>query len=339
MKKLTAPDAEELAIPGDVPDVVEDAQDIFDRPQERFVDKFLAVVVTFFPIIGFALAIYGHVAGWYSISWAEIAVMLMMHSIALVGVELGFHRLFAHNSYKPVRGLKIALGVMGSFSFQGPLIWWASIHRKHHRYSDRPNDPHSIYIKPDGREEYNKGFWQLFLGFIHAHVGWVWKPDSIRSAGWGGYVRDLYRDKDLWWIHVNYIYLLALSFILPGVILGLYYMSIKGFLLGVLWGGFVRVFVMNHLTYWTINTVSHSVGKRPFVTADNSTNSIPILFAIPTLGQSYHNNHHAFPYAAITGLHRYELDLGKWLLFAFKRLGWVKSMRIPSKDKLDAKRV
>ena len=332
------PDKSEMDIPGDEPEMLSITKAITDAPDNRAVDKILAFVVTFVPPLAFALGIYLHVTGWYQISWVEIFVLVLMHTLAVAGVELGYHRLFAHRSYTPNRAVKIILAGLGSMGFQGPVIWWAATHRKHHRYSDRPNDPHSMYIRPDGRTEYNKGFWQLCLGFIHSHIGWIWTPASIRSAGWGRYVRDLYRDKDILKIHINYLYFLLLGFIIPGVIAGLLHQSWQGVFLGVLWGGFIRIFTMNHLTYWTINNISHSVGARPYKTADYSTNSVPLIFALPTFGQSYHNNHHAFPYSWRMCYEWYEFDIGIYVLKFLHKCGWIEEYREPSAKQRELKR-
>lgn len=339
ISKSDLPDSSELDIPGNEPDFIELPKAIRTGPENRFVDKFLAVIVTFAPPLAFILALYLHFTGWYQISWIEIFVLVLMHCLAVAGVELGFHRLFAHRSYRASRPVKIALAGLGSMGFQGPVIWWASVHRKHHRYSDRPNDPHSIYIKPDGRTEYNKGFWQLFLGFVHSHIGWIWTPHSIRFEGWNQYVSDLYRDKDLLRIHMDYIYWLAAGFIIPAIIGGLLHGSLQGAFLGLLWGGFVRVFTMNHLSYWSINTLSHSVGPRPYKTADYSTNSIPLLFAIPTFGQSYHNNHHAFPFSWRMGYEWYEVDVGTMVLKVLHKFKLIDNLREPSLELRNSKRI
>lgn len=336
---LAVPDASELDIPGDDLSQVPLPAGVREEPQRRTVDWSLAIVVTFFPPLAFALVLYLHLIGWARITAIDIGIYALMHVLAVAGVEVGYHRLFAHGSYKANRAVKIALAICGSFAFQGPVIWWAAVHRKHHRYSDRPSDPHSIYIKPDGRKEYNQGFLQLALGFLHSHVGWIWTPASTRFPGWATYVRNLYRDKDLFRIHYFYPYFLAAGFVIPAILGGLLHGSWKGALMGFLWGGFVRIFFTNHLSYWTINTLSHSVGPRPFLTADRSTNSIAWLFAIPTLGQSYHNNHHAFPYSSRMKYHWYELDLGLWLLKALARFGWVTDMREPTPEAIEKKRL
>ena len=185
----------------------------------------------------------------------------------------------------------------------------------------------------------NVGWFALSRGFIHSHVGWIWNPYSTRFIGWSGYVRNLYRDKDLYRIHLWYPYILASGFVLPAIAGGLLHGTWRGVLTGFLWGGFVRVFFMNHLSYWGINSLSHSIGARPYLTADRSTNSIPILFAVPTLGQSYHNNHHAFPYSARMQHHWYELDLGFLVLRALEAFGLVSDLKQPTAEARERKRM
>ncbi|HET8932547.1 MAG TPA: fatty acid desaturase [Polyangiales bacterium] len=332
------PDESELDIPGADPES-EPVPVGVEGPAKRTVDRVLASIVTCAPPLAFAFALYLHFAGIVRITWIEIALMLLFQALAVTGVEVGYHRLFSHGSFKASRGVKITLAVLGSLGFQGPVIWWAAVHRKHHRYSDRPHDPHSNYIMPYPDAAWNKGLFAMVRGFVHSHVGWIWTPASTRFIGWSGYVRNLYRDKDLFKIHLMYPYILASGFILPGILGGLLHGSWLGVGTGVLWGGFVRVFFMNHLSYWGINSLSHSIGPRPYLTADRSTNSVAILFAVPTLGQSYHNNHHAFPYSARMQHRWYELDLGWWLLRTLERFGQVSNLKQPTAEAMDRKRI
>lgn len=293
-------------------------------PSTRPVDLALAFAVTFLPPLGFIVGLYY----WRQISWVEILCWLTMHGASLIGVELGFHRLFSHRAYRPHRALKIILAAMGSMAFQGPAIWWASIHRRHHQHSDMEGDPHSMYLY--GGE--GKFTWR---GALHAHIGWIW---SKRSIGRGGYVslaRELYQDRDILWIHMHYAYFLLAGFLLPGFAAGLIHSTWQGAALGILWGGFIRVFIMNHLTYWCINSVTHGVGKVAYLTGDRSTNFMPLT--IFTLGQSLHNNHHAFPSSAVMAHRRNEIDPGGWLLYLLKRVRLVTDMVLPSEAAIDAK--
>lgn len=329
------PDAIELDIPGEAPDALVQGKlaTRFEEksPTSRPVDLIFAVIVTFAPPIAFGLAVFLHLRGWYRIGAVDIGLMLLMWFLAVTGVEVGYHRLFSHSSYKAHRAVRYALAAMGSMGFQGPVIWWASIHRKHHRTSDKPGDPHSPYLFGDG-------FWALTRGFIHSHVGWIWTGSSIRFHRLERYVSDLYRDEDLFRIQMSYFYWLGAGFVIPTVLGGLIRGSWQGAFLGFLWGGFVRVFFMNHLTYWCTNTVTHSpLGRRAYHTSDRSTNSL--LLAIPTLGQTFHNNHHAFPSSAIMGHEWWQIDIGTWILRGLERVGLVWQMKTPDREMMEKKRV
>lgn len=333
----SAPDALEMDIPGENPVLERDDRWLQDGPVNRLVDRVFAVIVTFMPPICFALAIYWHVTGWAPIGMIEIGILLVTWFFAVAGIELGFHRLFAHKSFNCHRAVKCALAIFGSLGFQGPVIWWAAVHRKHHRHSDRPGDPHSMYLMPEDTD-YRTGFWWKVRGFIHSHVGWIWTPASTRFPQWSTYVNDLYRDLDLMRIHMYYFYILGAGFALPALAGGLLHQSWKGALMGFLWGGFIRVFFMNHLTYWGINTLSHSIGSRPFKTADRSSNSIPLLFAVPTMAQSYHNNHHAFPFSSRMAYRWYELDIGHYILALLVKLNLVWDRKFPTPAMIARKR-
>ena len=290
----------------------------------RIVDRILAAIVTFVPPIGATFAVLLWIQG-YAPGWTEFALLFAMHAIALVGVEVGFHRLFSHRSFEPHRSVKVALAIMGSTAFQGPVIWWASIHRKHHQFSDQPGDPHSMYLGGDSKLA-------RVLGFVHAHIGWIWRSQSVGRGGFARYAKDLYRDPDVLAIHMNYLRYLLLGMAIPALIGGLVHMSWMGALLGFLWGGLCRVFVMNHLTYWCINSVTHAFGRRSYETRDRSTNFA--LLCIPTLGQSWHNNHHADPSSALMNHRWWQLDLGGLVIRTLRRVGLVSSLRRPSHERL-----
>ncbi len=297
--------------------------------ETRLVDLFLAAFVTFIPPLGLCLALWLWFSGQWQPGIAEFAVMLGMHFLCLTGVELGFHRLFSHRSFKPNRAVKIALASFGSMAFQGPVIWWASIHRKHHQYTDEAGDPHTMYQSAtDGR-------WS-WRGAVHAHVGWLWSARNVGRGGFAKYARDLYTDPDLFWIQMHYLHFMVAGFVLPALVCGLVYRSWQGALAGLLWGGLVRLFFSSHLQ-WSINSLAHGVGKRAYRTDDHSTNIA--LLCLLTLGQSWHNNHHAFPTSAVTGLDRGQPDPGAWILYLLQKLGWVSSITIPDAAARERKRL
>ncbi len=282
------------------------------------LDRRLAWVVTCAPAIGFMIAMIMPFLG-YPISALQIGLWLGMHVLILIGVEVGFHRHFSHRSYRAHSAVRVTLAILGSMAFQGPVIWWAATHRRHHTYSDKLGDPHSPHLH--GR---------LMQGLFHAHMGWLFVPESTRAAGWDRYAQDLYRDRAIFKVHTMYFYWLIAGFVVPGIIAGIVTRSVSGALLGVLWGGFVRVFMMNHVFYWCINSVTHTFGTRPFASDDESTNNI--WLAIPTLGQSWHNNHHAFPSSALMGLRWWEMDIGGWVIRALKKAGLVWDVKAPTQS-------
>lgn len=304
-------------------------------PINRGVDKSFAVFVTFAPPIAFGIALWMHFKGIHTIGWFDIGLMLFMFFSCLSGVELGFHRLFAHRSYKAHKAVAATLAALGSMAFQGPVIWWASVHRKHHRHSDLPGDPHSMYLFGDG-------FWSMFRGFVHAQFGWIWTETSIRFPDWSRYVLDLYRIKSVFKIHLNYIFWMVAGFAIPAILGSLYYglssqQWLWGFLMGALWGGVIRIFFMNHLSFWAINSYTHGLGGyRTYKTKDHSTNSL--LLAIPTMGQSLHNNHHAFPYSSVMGHRWWEIDLGTWVLLVLQKFNLVWDLKKPSKELMNRRR-
>jgi stearoyl-CoA desaturase (delta-9 desaturase) len=293
------------------------------------LDWWLAWVVTLVPPFGavaaVVLAFSGLTPGWF-----EVVLVASLYLLTLVGVEVGFHRLFTHRSFQAARPVRVALAMLGSMAFQGPVIWWAATHRRHHQYSDQPGDPHSPNLRAET-------WWGRTWGLWHAHIGWLFVADSTRGDGWRRYAPDLYRDPAIFWVQVRYFYWLTLGFVIPAVAGGIWYGSWAGALLGLLWGGFVRVFLVNHVFFWCINSVTHRFGTRPFTTGDHSTNNV--WLAVPTLGESWHNNHHAFPSVALLDFSWWQLDLGGWVIRALELLGLAWDVRRPERSAIVAKRL
>jgi stearoyl-CoA desaturase (delta-9 desaturase) len=165
-------------------------------------------------------------------------------------------------------------------------------------------------------------------------MGWLFDPTSTRGAGWNTYTPDLYRDKTIFRIHAWYFYWLGLGVVLPVVVCGLAHHSFSGALLGLLWGGAVRIFLLNH-AIWAINSVTHRWGKRDFHTPDQSTNNI--WLSLPTLGEAWHNNHHAFPSSAFAGFYWWQLDPGGWIIELMKRTGLAWDVKRPTREHLKRK--
>jgi stearoyl-CoA desaturase (delta-9 desaturase) len=289
------------------------------------VVMFLSVVG---PIAGLVAAIIllwkRHPAGG-GIGWGEVFVMVAMYALAGFGVTIGFHRLLTHRSFETFRPVRLLLAILGSSAGQGMVIRWCATHRRHHQVSDREGDPHS----PHG---HGGGFVERIRGFYHAHVGWCFKADRTALAR---SVPDLLADRALLAIDQLYFLWVALGLFLPALILGLGRGSWAGFVSGLIWGGLVRVCLMQHVT-WSINSVCHIWGGRPFRSGDHSTNNFPI--AILSLGEGWHNNHHAFPTSARHGLKWWQFDATYAVIRMMAWLGLAWDVRVPNQAAIDAKR-
>jgi stearoyl-CoA desaturase (Delta-9 desaturase) len=256
----------------------------------------LTIVLPFFGVLVAACLTWNQGAGA-----AEIASCLIMYVLTFIGVEVGFHRHFAHHSFRAVRPVRIVLAGLGSMALQGSVLWWAGVHRVHHAAADHSGDPHSP-----------------IEGLLHAHVGWLFR--NIDPPGWRRRASNLFRDSVVRTATRSY-YLWALAgFALPALAVALAKHSWQGLLLGFLWGGLVRIFLVNHFV-WSINSVCHRFGSRPYTTKDESRNNA--LLCLPSLGFSWHNNHHAFPGSALNSHRWWQLDPCGLLILCLQWLGLV----------------
>lgn len=223
-----------------------------------------------------------------------IGLCAAMYALTMLGVTAGFHRLVTHGSFKTAPALRAMLIALGSMAGQGPVLFWAAVHRRHHRFSDRAEDPHS----PQGGATVAarlKAFWR-------AHVGWMGEADA---TDWRGYIPDLLRDRQLHALHRGYLALVLLGLALPGAAGGLLSGTLQGVADGVLWGGLIRM-ALAHQATWSVNSLCHLWGRRPFRTGDSSANNAFCAFL--TLGEGWHNNHHAFPASVRHGIRWWQLD-------------------------------
>jgi len=285
----------------------------------------VTALVTAAPIIGLLLAAWQL---WDSaLHWADILIFLAVYAATGLGITVGFHRHFTHRSFKTTPAIRLVLGVLGSAAVEGPLIAWVADHRKHHAFSDRPGDPHSPHLH--GRP----GIAGAIEGLVHAHVGWLF--DHTERAARDRYAPDLQADPIARFINRTFLAWalagLALPFLL-GLALG---GSLFAGLTGLLWGGLVRMFVLHHVTY-SINSLCHAFGRRAYATRDQSRNLA--WLALFSLGEAWHNNHHAFPTSARHGLRRAELDPSLWVIAALERVGLAWDVVRITPQRQDAKR-
>jgi stearoyl-CoA desaturase (delta-9 desaturase) len=283
------------------------------------VTNVLAILI---PFAGLVLAI---VLAWgWGFDWLHLAILVGMYLFSAVGITVGYHRLFTHRSFETYRPIKVALALLGSMAVEGPLLKWVAMHRRHHQHSDDHGDPHSPHHHGNGVLGTLRGLW-------HAHIGWIFQPDA---PGLYRYVMDLYPDRLLRGISVLFPLWVAVSLLIPTVIGGLISWSWNGALLGFIWGGLARVFFVHHLT-WSINSVCHLWGTRPFRTHDESRNNA--FFGVVGLGEGWHNNHHAFPTSARHGLRWWEFDASYLLIRGMEMVGLAWRVKVPSAAAVSAK--
>jgi stearoyl-CoA desaturase (delta-9 desaturase) len=252
-------------------------------------------LVTGLPVLALGVAVWQAWDGLLRPS--DLVVFSIVYVLTGLGVTVGFHRLLTHRSFKAGRAVRGTLAVLGSAAIEGPAISWVADHRKHHAFSDRLGDPHSPHV------DHGVGWSGALRGLLHAHVGWLFRHEQRGSRA--RYAPDLLADPTIRFVDRTFVLWalagLAVPFVLGVAIGG----SLRAGLTGLLWGGAVRIFVLHHVTY-SINSICHVFGRRRFRTSDESRNVF--WLSLLSFGESWHNNHHAFPTSARHGLGRWQLD-------------------------------
>jgi sn-1 stearoyl-lipid 9-desaturase len=246
----------------------------------------------------------------FAFSWSALVVCAVLYLAAGFGVTLGYHRLLTHRSFRTPKIVEYILSILGCLSNQGGPLQWVAVHRAHHQHADGDEDPHTP----------RHGFWW-------AHVFW-WMPRNP-SLGelpqYRRYVTDLAKDPVQCFLHRWHW---ALPLALAGVLYGLGEAWDGVGLSWVVWGIFVRTAVLYHAT-WLVNSATHLWGYRNFPTRDHSTNLWWV--ALVSLGEGWHNNHHAFPRSARHGLRWWEVDATYCLLRLLALVGLARRIQVPSK--------
>ena len=258
----------------------------------------------------------------------DLAVMTAMYVATGLGVTVGFHRLLTHRSFQTVGWVRAVFAVLGSMSVQGPVIHWVSDHRKHHAFTDEEGDPHSPHVGA------GRGLRRALAGLWHAHVGWLFS--AAGRAEPQRYARDLVADPLMRGISRLFPGWVALGLAIPFAIGYAATGNLRGGLIGLLWGGLVRIFLLHHVTF-AINSVCHFFGRRRFATDDESRNVF--WLAVPSFGEAWHHNHHAFPTSAFHGLRRREIDPGGLVIRGLERLGLAWDVVRPSPERQAEKAV
>jgi stearoyl-CoA desaturase (delta-9 desaturase) len=260
------------------------------------------------PLLGVVVAV---VLLWNrAVGPSDLVAFGIMYVIAGLGVSTGYHRLLAHRSFQTFRPLRVFFAAAGAVAGQGPPLIWVAHHRRHHRVADKPGDPHSPYADQEpGIRGALKGLW-------HSHMGWLFSRDLTSDPI--RYCPDLAREKDMRFISKYFLAFVVGGVVLAGVIGFALTGTLAGFLTGALWGGLVRFFFSNHITY-AVNSIGHYFGRRRFETPDESRN-VPWL-SVLSFGESWHNNHHAFPRSARHGMRWFEIDISAMVIRGMEAVG------------------
>jgi len=264
-----------------------------------------AVVVPFLATLAAIVLFWNRI-----VSPADLAILTVMYLLTATGITVGYHRMLTHRSFRTHKPTEYLFAVLGSMAVQGSVIAWVADHRKHHAHTDVEGDPHSPHVG------HGDGVGGVLRGLWHAHTGWLLSEHG--RADWKKYAPDLYEDSGMRLINRRFVSLVVLGLALPALAGYLVTGTLLGAATGLLWGGLVRVFFVHHVT-WSVNSICHFLGTRRFEVDDHSTNVF--WLALPSLGESWHHNHHAFPRSAVHGLKRWELDPSALLIRSLERLG------------------
>jgi stearoyl-CoA desaturase (delta-9 desaturase) len=283
-------------------------------------------------LIGVAVPLLGLLAAivllWdRAIGPLELGLLVGLYVVTALGVTLGYHRMFTHRAFESSRVFRAIVAVLGSMAIEGSVITWVADHRKHHAFADQEGDPHSPHLSGAGFVGAVRGLW-------HAHVGWLF--ETVGTAERERFAADLIKDRAIrvidklfgLWIAVSFTIPFALGWIIGG--------GLGSALTCLLWGGFVRVFLLHHVT-WSINSVCHFFGRKRFDIDDESRN---VFWLAPlSMGESWHHNHHAFPTSAFHGLRFWEriADPTGLLIALLEKLGIVWNVVRVSPERQQAK--
>ena len=253
----------------------------------------------------------------------EVTLLLGMYLLVATGITVGFHRYLTHRSFKTGNTLRAIFAILGSMAALGPVISWVSNHRRHHRYSDRAGDPHSPYITNHGQPlSRMRGFW-------HSYNGWLLDGEITNAVI---FAKDLLRDPIITRINRTYLLWVFMGLAIPSLIGWLWRGTMEGAFQGLLWGGLARV-ALNQQALWIIASLAHIFGSRPFNTGEHEQSRNNMLFTLVTLGDGWHNNHHAFPHVAIMGFEWWQIDPSTWIIRSLEKLGIVWDVQdVPDKS-------
>jgi stearoyl-CoA desaturase (delta-9 desaturase) len=270
------------------------------------LDRFLTGLITVLPFLGL------FVVGWQlwnsALGWSDLVVFAIVYTVTTLGITVGFHRMLTHRAFETSPLLRGAIAAAGSAAIEGPVVSWVADHRKHHAFSDQEGDPHSPHV------DHGNGLRGALNGLFHAHVGWLFKHDqrALKTR----YAKDLLDDPVIVWVNRTFFLWVGVGLLVPFLLGWAIGGSIDTALTGLLWGGLVRMLVLHHVTY-SINSLCHFFGRQDYESGDESRN---LAWLAPlSMGESWHNNHHAFPTSARHGLRWWQVDISALVIGGLER--------------------
>jgi stearoyl-CoA desaturase (Delta-9 desaturase) len=294
-----------------------------EGPQTRgvLIALYAFVILPFLAVLAAVPVAWG---GW--LSWTDIAIGAVFYVVSGLGITVGFHRYFTHGSFKAKRWLRVALALAGSVAIEGNIIQWVADHRRHHAFSDQDGDPHSPW-------RFGTGYWALTKGLFFAHVGWMFSRELSNRER---FAPDLLADKAVSRVSKLFPVWTLISLFLPALVGGLWGGSLHAAAQAFFWAGLVRIATLHHVT-WSINSICHTFGKRPFKTRDRSANVWPL--ALISMGESWHNLHHSDPTCARHGVLKGQVDTSAELIRGLEKLGLAWDVRWPDPERVQARLV
>jgi len=290
------------------------------RDGRRHLPAHIAVYVfVIVPLVALLAAV--PLAWGWGLTLLDIGLATVSYVVTCLGATVGFHRYLTHGAFKARPGLRVALAIAGSMSVQGPVLHWVADHRRHHAFSDKEGDPHSPWLFGTSPFALARGFW-------HAHMGWVLDRNLTNQAR---FAPDLLADPVIRRIHRQFGLWTFVTLATPAAIGGLVTWSWWGAVTAFFWAGLVRMALLHHVT-WSVNSICHMIGERPFTARDKSANFWPL--AILSMGESWHNLHHADPTCARHGVKPGQIDISARLIWIFEKLGWAYDVRWPTAERL-----
>ena len=283
----------------------------------------LTLLFTIAPLAGVAFAIWRL---WgVGISGLDFGLLIGFYVATVLGISVGFHRLFTHRSFHAVKPVRVALATLGSMSVQGAVIDWCATHRRHHAFADQYGDPHSPHLATAA------GVKGVLAGLWHAHMGWLLSSEKSDPNEWAP---DLVADRAIARVNRAFPWLTLATFLLPPIIGLAVTGTLAGMVTAFVWGSLVRIFLLHHMT-WSINSICHFYGKEQYRARDESKNVWPM--SLISFGESWHNNHHAFPWSARLGLRGWQIDLGWWTIRFMRAVRLVQRVKVPTREQMAAK--